>query len=120
MHLVRDVLDKLMVDANHDPLGRVDGIVLIVEEGKPPRVVQIEAGATVIAERLNRRLGRWARGIARRWGLVRGRPTRIAWEKILSVGIEVKVDVKADAVPTTVWEHWLREHFVERLPGGKA
>jgi hypothetical protein len=120
MYLVRDVLDNLLVDRNHDPLGRVDGIVLIVEEGKAPRVVQIEAGATAVADRLSRRFGRCVRAMARRWGLVRGRPTRIPWRKILSVGIEVKVDVKADQMPTLAWEHWLREHVVERIPGGKA
>jgi hypothetical protein len=119
MDLVRDVLDKQMVDRKQDPMGRADGIVLLVEDGRRPRVLYIEAGATVLARRLNARLGRWVCRIARRWGLRRGRPTRLDWSKVQSTGIELKIDVDADPLPALAWEHWLREHIVGRLPGGK-
>src|SRR4051794_17117980 len=119
MDLVRDVLDKLLIDRNHHPIGRVDGIVLLLEEGKPPRVTCIESGARTWSSRLHPRIGRLVRWMARRWGLKRGKPTRIGWDKVTDVGIEVKVDANADEMPTLAWEHWLRDHVVARLPGGK-
>jgi len=119
LYLVRDVLDKLIVDRNHDPIGNVDGVTILIDDAgsKPPRVVTINAGVTVLADRLHPRIGRWAKAVARRFGLVHGRPTRLRWRDVKSVGIEVSVDVVADEQPTLEWEHWLRERVVSRIPG---
>jgi hypothetical protein len=121
LYLVRDVLDKLLVDRQHDPIGRADGIVLLIDDADrdgQPRVQRIEAGAVLLADRLHWRLGRCVKAIARRWGLRAGRPTRLAWAKVQKVGIEVQVDVEADRCNTLAWEHWLREHFTKHLSRG--
>jgi hypothetical protein len=117
--LVHDVLDKELVDQRHHPVGRVDGVVILVQGDGQPRVVAIEIGATVLATRLHPRLGRWARALAHRWGLRRGQPTRISWSKVKSVGIEVELDLDADKSPSLAWEHFLRKRFLSHLPGGK-
>ena len=121
IQLVSELLDKQLVDPKHDPIGRVDGIVLAWDDEArdPPRVAFIEAGSTVLASRLHPRIGGVVRWFARRWGLRGGRPTRIAWKEIRSGGIEVEVDVKADETNALAWEHWLYQHIVRHIPGGK-
>src|ERR1043165_3044401 len=119
MNLIRDVLDKLLVDPKDQPLGRADGLIVVVSENEQPRVTTIEVGSTVLAARLHPRLGRWARVVAGRFGLRRGRPTRIAWSKVVSTGVEVKVDLAADRTNALAWEHWLRDHFTRFIPGSR-
>src|SRR5438094_10064281 len=110
LHLVRDVLDKQLVDRRHDPLGRADGIVLVLEDDSPPRVATIESGAPVALSRVHPRLGRFASAIGRRFGLRRGSAMRISWAKIKSVGIELEVDLDAQRSAALRWEHWLFQH----------
>lgn len=119
MELVHDILDKQLIDPSHDPIGRADGIVLLLSDGHPPRLAYIEAGSTVLARRLHPRFGRWLRALAFRYGLRRGVPTRIPWRKVKKIGIEVECDVKADDTNALAWEHWLREHVVSHIPFSK-
>src|SRR5947207_10995570 len=87
LHLVRDVLDQLLVAGErHDPLGRADGVVLVVESGVA-RVARIEIGAPTLAARLSDRLGRWVGKLGARYGLHGGKPVRIAFSKVQSTGI---------------------------------
>ena len=116
-HLVADVLDKQIVDAKKHKLGKVDGLVIVLREGKPPRVAYIECGAPVLARRLGRWCERLALALNRRFG-VRDEPRyRIAWSKVTKIDINVEVDV--DEHPLLAWEEWLREHIVERIPFSK-
>ncbi len=117
--LVRDVLDKALLDRKGDPMGRADGLVIVYEDGKQPRVAYIEAGITVLAARLSRRIGRCVRLMAQRWGLRRGQPTRIRWKQVKRIGIELKVDVDGDQTPALAWEHWLRKKAIPKLPKSK-
>jgi hypothetical protein len=116
MNIVHDVLDKLLVDRNEDPMGRVDGLMIAVDGDNPPRVTTIECGAPVLGDRLHPRIGRIVRAIGRRFGLRRGQPIRIAWSKVKSIGIEVKLDTEADRSASLKWEHWLREHVMRYIP----
>jgi hypothetical protein len=116
--IVADVLDKQIVDRSGRRMGRVDGIVLQVGgDDRPPRIVRIESGAVVQANRLHPTLGRWMKSISRRWGLRRGAVTRIAWSKLRIGDLELKADLDAHRTPALAWEHWLHDHFVRRLPG---
>ncbi len=119
LHLVRDLLDKQLVDRNHDPMGRVDGLVIGVAGQGPPQLLCIESGVTVAARRLGRAPGRWVRGASRRWGLRSGKPLRIPWSKVTRVGIETELELEAGQTPALAWEHWLLEHVVRYLPSIK-
>jgi hypothetical protein len=119
LHVVRDLLDKQLVDRHHDPLGRADGLIMVVPDGVPPRLATVECGIGVLGDRLGRRVGRCVRAVARRWGLRRGVPLRIPWWRVAKVGIEVELDLKASETPALAWEHWLDEHVVRYVPSLK-
>jgi hypothetical protein len=117
LRLARDVLDKVMVDWRQEPLGRVDGLVLLAEPGRPPRVATLRSGPVVLARRLHRRVGRWAWALARRWGVRRGRAVRVAWSKVESVGLEVRLNLDARETGALALEDWLRDKVIGRIPG---
>ena len=116
-HLVADVLDNQIVDAKKTKLGKIDGLVIVLREGKPPRVGYIEVGAAVAARRLGRWCERLVLALNRRFG-VREKPRyRIPWSKVKEIDIDVMVDV--DEHPLLAWEEWLSEHVVGRIPFSK-
>src|SRR2546423_5565046 len=117
MHLIRDVLDKELVDHAHDPMGMADGILVELREGKPPRVVAIENGFPVLARRIHPRLEVWVRALGRRWGVRRGQVYRIPWSRVKKHDVEIELDAQADRSPATAWERWLRKHLTRYIPG---
>jgi hypothetical protein len=117
--LVRDLLDKQLVDRRHDPMGRVDGIVLTFADDQQPSVSSLESGLGVAAERVSRLLGRGVRAAGRRWGLREGKPMEIAWRDVARVGIETVLDLNATQTLAQAWEQWLSEHVVSWLPSLK-
>lgn len=119
MDLIRDVLDNQLVDRHQRKMGRADGIIVELREGQPPRLAYIEAGSSVIARRLHPRLARWVAAVQEKWGAKHSEPFRIPWSKVLDVGIDIDVDLEAEATPPLAYEKWLREHIVEHIPGGK-
>ena len=119
MLLVRDVLDKQMLDRDGEKMGKVDGLVLLVGEDGPPRVAYLEAGAPTLARRLGPGIGRWASRLAVKWGGAHPESWRIPWTKVREVTLDVRIDVKSDETRVNVVEDWLRVHVVEHLPGGK-
>lgn len=116
MDLVRDCLDKQIDDRFKRRMGRVDGIVLEVDPGRPPRVAYLEVGVKTLMNRLSSRIGN---AIAQ---LLESRhidtaPYRIPWSKI-TVGLnEVRADVEAEKTPALEWELWLRKKVIGRIPG---
>src|SRR5437763_15427300 len=93
LKLVHDLLDTLLCDRNQRPVGCVDGILLELRPGQPPRVLAMEAGAATLARRLHPRLERWLRGIARRWLHTRLRAARFPLELVRDIGVDVELDV---------------------------
>src|ERR1051325_11639479 len=61
-HVVRDILDKQLVDRRQRRIGKVDGLVLEAREGEPLRLAFIEVGAMTRSE--ERRVGKECRS---RW-----------------------------------------------------
>jgi len=116
MDLMRDCLDKLMEDSGKRRMGRVDGIILEVETGRPPRVAYIELGVTTLMNRLSMRLGRMTGRLMKRFG-ISPEPYRIPWGKV-RVGLnQVEADVEAEKTPALEWELWLRKKVIGRIPG---
>ena len=118
LRLIHDVLDKLMVDRNELPVGRVDGIILVLRgEQSQPRVAQIESGGATLARRLSSGGARWLHWLMRRVGLRWKKPARLDWSKIEDVGKEVKLDLDGEHSRLLSGERWLRDHVVRHIPG---
>lgn len=119
MDVLRDLLDKQIVDGRHRDVGRVDTVVFELRDGAPPRLAAIEIGAAALARRLH---PRWA-GPVRRWLARRGdglgAPVRVPVERLdWSNGVNVRWDDDGDPSPVFGWELWWRRHVVAKLPGG--
>jgi hypothetical protein len=119
MDLVRDILDAQLVDENGRPIGRVDGILLELRDGKPPRFVAAEVGAVTLFRRIHPRLAGGFRALASRVSPVPMTPIRIPPETFREIGVDIELAVNADA--DARWlrvERWLSRHVVARLPWG--
>src|SRR3954471_12536677 len=99
MDLGRDVLDQQVVDRNGELMGKVDGVVIEVRDGKPPRVARLVIGGGTAAHRVHAGFGAWLVRWRRRWGPEDDRPLEVPWSMVLKIGIDVKVDVTAARTP---------------------
>ena len=119
LNVVRDVLDKQMLDRNDCEMGRVDGVVFELPENGQPRLVRIEAGGTTLAARV----GKWLVGPVRKlehiWGPHRIVPVKIAWKRVEKLGRDVHLDMDADETTALAWEKWLDKVLIDRIPGAK-
>lgn len=120
MHIVRDLLDKQLIDVNWMPMGRVDGLAMEAERGEQPRITTIMVGGTVLTERLPGFVGRWPTALLRRFGSRHGAPFLIPWPRVMRVDAVVRVDVESDATEVMATAHWARDHIIARIPGGGA
>jgi len=112
LDLVRDVLDKQLLDAHGRRFGKVDGVVLEIGGDGPPRAIALEVGA---ATRLAR-LPRWLTRPVARWS-ARATTTRIPRSAVLAVGREIRVSVDATRTPAWRVEAWLAR-LLAHIPGG--
>jgi len=118
MNLVRDVLDKKLIDREDEEMGRVDGLVMQVGEKSQPRITHIEIGGTTLGARLHPTFARLAKKMAQMWGPKRRGPVRIPWSHVKTVGRNIKLDVRAKETGAVAWEIWIARHIIERIPGG--
>lgn len=118
MHIVRDVLDKKLIDSDGCEVGRVDGIVLEYPENGPPRMVRLEMGGEILAERVAHWMIRPVRWLAEHFGPRRPAIIPIDWRHVKRMGRDLHLDIRADETDALAWEHWLAEKFIGRIPGG--
>jgi sporulation protein YlmC with PRC-barrel domain len=119
--LIRDVLDKQLVDKQQNRIGKADGIVLSLSDGDAPRVAFIEIGSLTLSRRLGRRPQRWMLWIRRTAGTESAaRPFRVPWAKVRDVGVDIELDVDRFETPLERWQEWLRRHVINWIPGGRS
>jgi hypothetical protein len=111
--LVRDVLDKQLLDAEGRPFGKVDGMILELRADAPPRVVALELGAATRLARLPRWMTRPLRLL-----VPRATATRIPHAAVLSASKEIRVTVDATQTPAWRVEAWLAR-VIARIPGAR-
>ena len=116
MDLVRDLLDKQVVDRNGREIGRVDSVIFDVRGDGTAVVGAIEVGLITCAARLHPFLGRCARAIETILALDPQRPVRIAMSQIIDFDKDVKVDLAATDTPVVQVEQRARR-IVSSIPG---
>ncbi len=117
MYLVRDVLDKELLDREGEPMGRADGLVMHVGKNSRPRITHIAVGSPALWERIHPMLRRVAMRLAKLWGPKRRQQVRIPWSRVGTVGRDIKLDVEARDTGAIDWEIWIARHIIERIPG---
>ena len=118
MELARELLDNQVVDRHRAKIGKVDSVVLELPDDGPPRVVAMEIGAAILAERVHPHLRRWLEAAARQWRLRLPR-TRIPWARVTGVGREVHVAIDGERIRAQALERWLRDRVIARIPGSR-
>ncbi|NKQ86833.1 hypothetical protein ELH72_35770 [Rhizobium ruizarguesonis] len=119
MNLVRDVLDKQVVDKEQHRIGKVDGIVLKLSDDEPPKVAFIEMGSLTLSRRIGLRPYRWMLWICTTRGTEStARAFRVPWSSVRNVGVDIEVDVDRRETPLERCQDWLRHHVINRIPGG--
>ena len=116
LDLIRDVLDKEVVDRHGREMGRVDSIVVELGPNAPPRVTAIELGPAVLAYRVRPIFGRLMSALEHALGIDAGRPLRIPFGDILSIHDHVKVDRAFGETVAAALERRLRP-WVSSIPG---
>lgn len=106
MHVVRDLLDKQLVDRNGNRIGQVDGLLIELRDGEQPRVKAIETGSGVVLDRLGWR--------------TEARRHRIPFHRVRDVDIAVALDIDRAEMPVTKWQDWLRVNILRWIPGGSS
>lgn len=117
MHLVRDLLDKTIVDRLGQPMGRVDDVVIRVSSAAPPEIVGLEVGPIALATRIHRRVGTWAAALERAMTLPRQRPVRIPVGQIAHVAEHVHVGFDEAKTAAGAVEVRLRRRLGAASPG---
>jgi len=118
MRMIRDVLDKQVVDRNQVKIGKIDGIVAQLRRGRPPRVAAVEIGSIALARRLGPLPGRWMAIVAAKLGGERhAKPHRVAWSKVRDIGLDIELDIDVHKTAICDWQDWLRDHIVGKIPG---
>jgi hypothetical protein len=120
LHLVREVLDARLTDRNGRNIGRVDGLVLDLRDGGPPRLVALESGPVTLMRRIHPAIGRWLRALSRRFSPVPLVSVKFPPSAFRDIGVDIELDVDADHNPKLLrLEKWLSRHVISRIPGGR-
>jgi sporulation protein YlmC with PRC-barrel domain len=117
MQVGQALLDQQVIDRNCEQMGKIDGVVIELRQGKPPRVFSLVIGGGTAARRVHPGFAHWLLRWRRRWGPKDDRATEVPWSKVLKIGVDVKVDLEAERTPALAWEHWVRRHIIGRIPG---
>ena len=111
-----EILDQQLLDRQQRPMGMVDGLVLEVRDGRPPKVTHLVVGGVTLARRLSNPIRWLVFWFARRYGVRRGEPYRIPWSAVREVGVSIAVDIDARDTPVLYWEDRVGR-LVKRVPG---
>jgi hypothetical protein len=119
LDLARDVLDKLLVDQRGREFGRVDGVLIHLRQGRPPRVGELEVGLYTVMRRVNTRFGEWLAGVIERVSPVSLKSALLPFDHFNRKGARIVIPISAEEDDRLMpGEKWLRENVIKKLPGG--
>jgi hypothetical protein len=117
IELVRDCLDKQVIDREGRKIGRVDGIVIETGGQGRPQVLSIEIGATTLARRLPRWLSKWLSALIRKLSGSPDVSVSATWSKVKVDRNELIVDIDSEKSDARLFEHFVRNRIITRIPG---
>jgi hypothetical protein len=123
MDLGKHVVDKELLDCDGLRAGKVDDLLLEIEETgadtsvPAPVVKAIIAGPMALSIDLPRPVQWLTRLIYRALGLARPGPIAIAWEHVIAIDVVVHLDIHRARAGLTVLAEAVNRRFIGRLPG---
>jgi hypothetical protein len=118
LHLVRDVLDKLVLDRDGRPMGRADSVTLTLADDGPPRLDAIVIGPVALARRVAPFLGRWLAALERWMRIEAGRPVVVPFDRIDRDDRHLIADVQAGKTAALIIEQVV-QRWLARIPGSR-
>jgi hypothetical protein len=118
MDVVRDVLDKSIIDRNGREMGRVDGILIERQPNQPVRLTAVLIGPAALGDRLHPAAGRLVRRIEKSLGVDEGRPVRIEFADIDQIETKIRLRLTIGETAVAAVEQRLRSWLL-RLPGSR-
>lgn len=116
VHVALRLLDRRVVDADGEPVGRVDDLAFACDTDGGPRLTSILMGPEALGARLGGVLGRIVAG-AGRLRPDGAAPPEVSIDDLDEVGPEVRLRGHRDELPFPRSEAWVREHIIGRIPG---
>ena len=120
LHLSHSVIDSQLVDRHQEKIGRVDELLLELEEGKPPRVATIVIGGAARA----RRVGGWMlachRAVHALFGQREEHESHVPFDAVRCIADTIQLDVEGDSLDSMHLERWLATHVIGRIPGASG
>ena len=120
VHLSRNVIDTQLVDRHQQKIGRIDELLIELEDGKPPRVATIVIGGAARA----RRVGRWMlachRAVHRLFGQREEHASHVPFGAVRCIADTIELDVEGDTLESMHLEHWLATHVICPIPGASG
>jgi hypothetical protein len=115
--VMRDLLDKQLIDRDGEALGRADGVVMAYSADAPPRIMYFELGAQTLARRLPRPFQGVVAWLGHRLSPRGSSPYRLEVSRIIELGRMIKIDIDGTRSAARETERWVRDHIVSRIPG---
>jgi hypothetical protein len=112
------LLDRQIIDVDDLFAGNVDDLELTVPDEGAPYVTAILAGPGSLSRRIGGRIGSWIESVhARLHPSSDPVPAPISWGVVTEVGSAVRLSVPRSALEVDLFESWVREHVIGRIPG---
>ena len=118
MDVVRDVLDKSVIDRNGREMGRVDGILIEQQPNQPVHLTAVLIGPAALGDRLHPAVGRLVRRIEKRLGIDDGRPVHVKFADIDQIETKIRLRLTISDTAVAAVEQRLRSWLL-RLPGSR-
>ena len=99
-------------------MGRVDGILLDHEAGRPLRLSAIVIGPAALGDRLHPAVGRVVHRIEKSFGIDEDRPARVAFAEIDEIETKIRLRLTISETAVAAVEQRLRSWLL-RLPGSR-
>jgi len=121
MELGKQVLDKELLDRDRRRAGKVDDLVLELDDpggaAALPRVQAILTGPTALSLSMSRPVRWLVHNGYRLLGLRDPHPAAIAWERVTAIGVVVHVDVDREDAGWPALFDAVNARLIKRLPG---
>lgn len=117
--VVLDLLDRQIIDADQQPVGKVDDVHFATDSAEPPLLSALLSGAQALGERMGGLIGGAMAGTARRMLTEpRDGARTVPWSDVAELGYVLGLRAGISELNLEpVLEVWMRDNIIGPLPG---